>query len=131
MDEHYLTLPEREYRAIAGVSRGAAWAVHLGFEYYNLFSSVGAHSLPLFEADAGRIPSWLGLANEDLPLFFIDIGRNDQEWVTAEAFAALLDENGIPHEWYLFNGDHNEEYWASHLETYLAGIQPIGMKPKK
>ncbi|QRN82652.1 hypothetical protein JR338_09510 [Chloroflexota bacterium] len=119
VDEHYLTLPEREYRTIAGVSRGAAWAVHLGFEYYNLFSRVGAHSLPLFEADAGRIPSWLGLANEDLPLFFIDIGRNDQEWVTAEAFAALLDKNGIPHEWYLFNGDHNEEYWASHLETYL------------
>jgi len=119
VDGHYQTLPEKTYRAIAGVSRGAAWAIHLGFQYYELFSRVGAHSLPLFEADAGHIPSWLGLAGEDLPLFFIDIGRNDQEWKTAEEFAALLDENGIPHEWYLFTGGHTEEYWSSHLETYL------------
>jgi len=119
IDDHYQTQPEKDYRAIAGVSRGAAWALHLGFQYYELFARVGAHSLPLFEADAGHIPSWMGLADKDLPLFFIDIGRNDQEWKTAEDFATLLDENGIPHEWYLFNGGHTEDYWASHLETYL------------
>ena len=61
----------------------------------------------------------MGLAGEDLPLFFIDIGRDDQEWKTAEEFTALLDENGIPHEWYLFTGGHTEEYWSAHLETYL------------
>ena len=119
VDANYQTLPEKAYRAIAGVSRGAAWALHLGFQYYELFSRVGAHSLPLFEADAGHIPSWMGLASEDLPLFFIDIGRDDQEWKTAEEFTALLDENGIPHEWYLFTGGHTEEYWSAHLETYL------------
>ncbi|MBG0771306.1 MAG: hypothetical protein H0S82_06325 [Anaerolineaceae bacterium] len=119
VDGHYQTLPEKDYRAIAGFSRGAAWALHLGFQYYELFSRVGAHSLPLFEADAGHIPSWMGLSNEDLPLFFIDIGRNDPEWKTAEEFTTLLDENGIPHEWYLFTGGHTEDYWSNHLETYL------------
>ncbi len=119
VDLQYQTLPEKAYRAIAGVSRGAAWALHLGFEHYELFTRVGAHSLPLFEADGGRLHSWMGLADEDLPLFFIDIGRNDQEWQTAEDFANLLDENGIPHEWYLLNGGHTEAYWSSHLGEYL------------
>ena len=120
MDAHYPTLPETTYRAIGGISRGAAWAVHLGFEHYELFASVGAHSLPLFDADGGRLNSWVTqLPAGELPLFFIDIGRSDQEWVTAKTFADLLDENNIPHEWYLFNGSHTESYWVSHLEDYL------------
>lgn len=119
VDEHYQTRPEKAYRAIAGVSRGAAWAVHLGFEHAELFARVGAHSLPLFEADGGRLLAWMRLADENPPLFFIDIGRNDQEWQTAEAFTDLLDENGILHEWYLFTGGHTEAYWAAHLESYL------------
>jgi enterochelin esterase-like enzyme len=119
VDGQYQTLAEKDYRAIAGVSRGAAWAMHLGFDQYELFSRVGAHSLPFFEVDTVYLPGWLGLADQDLPLFFIDIGNNDGEWKTAEIIADALDENGIPHEWYLFTGDHTEEYWASHLETYL------------
>jgi enterochelin esterase-like enzyme len=119
VDEHYQTLPGKASRAIAGVSRGAAWALHLGFEHNELFARVGAHSLPLFEADGRRLPNWMARADEDLPLFFIDIGRNDPEWQTAEEFANLLDENGIPHEWYLLNGGHTEAYWSSHLGEYL------------
>ncbi len=120
IDMNYRTLPEKQYRAIGGVSRGAAWAVHLGFEDYEYFSRVGAHSLPLFEADGGKLAAWMYLRPiDELPIFFIDIGRNDQEWKTAEDFANLLDENNILHEWYLFNGGHTEEYWSSHLEQYL------------
>ena len=119
VDGRYQTLPEKDYRVIAGVSRGAAWAMRLGFEHYKLFSRVGAHSLPLFEADTRHLSNWLALAGEELPLYFIDIGTNDPEWKTAEDFANLLDANGIPHEWYLFSGGHTEEYWSSHLETYL------------
>ena len=80
----------------------------------------GAHSLPLFEADGGKITAWLAQTpNEELPEVFIDIGRDDQEWQTAQAFATQLDEANIPHEWYLFTGGHTESYWSSHLEQYL------------
>jgi enterochelin esterase-like enzyme len=120
VDNHYKTLPEKTYRGIGGVSRGAAWAVHLGFEHYDLFASVGAHSLPLFEADGGHLTAWMTQPPlEELPRFFIDIGRNDQEWKTTQTFADLLDENNIPHEWYLFNNGHTEVYWTNHLDQYL------------
>ncbi|MCB2213962.1 hypothetical protein KQH50_01065 [bacterium] len=120
VDKNLHTLADKEHRAIGGVSRGAAWATRLGFDSYELFTRVGAHSLPLFEADGGRLIAWTTqLPKAELPQFFIDIGRNDQEWKTAETFAALLDENSIPHEWYLFNGGHTEAYWSEHLPQYL------------
>lgn len=120
IDSHYHTLPDKQFRGIAGLSRGAAWSVRIGFENVDLFNSVGAHSLPLFEADGANINTWLTqIPHEDLPVFFIDIGRNDREVRVAQDFANKLDENNIPHEWYLFTGGHTEAYWASHLEQYL------------
>ncbi len=120
VDDQYRTLADRPYRAIGGLSRGAAWAVRIGFIHYGSFGSVGVHSLALFEADGNRLDSWLAQARrEELPLFFFDIGRRDPERQSAESFANQLDAHNIPHTWYLFNGDHSESYWSRHLETYL------------
>jgi enterochelin esterase-like enzyme len=120
IDSVYNTRPEKSFRAIGGVSRGAGWAIRIGFENIEMFSKIGAHSLPLFDADGGKITAWLTQTpKEDLPEVFIDIGRDDQEWQTAQAFAAQLDEANIAHEWYLFTGGHTESYWSSHLEQYL------------
>ncbi|MEA3327295.1 MAG: alpha/beta hydrolase-fold protein [Chloroflexota bacterium] len=120
VDAHYKTIPDKLHRAIGGVSRGASWAVQIGFEHRQLFSAIGAHSLPLFQAYNGSINLWLSQELiEDQPRVFIDIGRNDQEWETAQTFANLLDANHIPHEWYMFKNGHTESYWSSHLEHYL------------
>jgi len=120
VDSHYRTLEDAQYRGIGGLSRGAAWAIRLGFEHWDAFSRVGAHSLPLFEADGSDIIPWMiNSPRQNLPRFFIDIGRNDLEQESAQEFAALLDAYGIAHEWYLFNGDHTEAYWAAHLDHYL------------
>jgi enterochelin esterase-like enzyme len=120
VDQQYRTQPEKPNRAIGGLSRGAAWAVHLAFENHHLFSSVGAHSLPLFEIDGGRLSTWLAQNPADeLPDFWIDIGRVDPERVSAQNFADQLNANHIPHTWYLFNGGHTEAYWSAHLAEYL------------
>jgi enterochelin esterase-like enzyme len=120
VDANFRTLEEKAYRAIGGLSRGAAWAARLGFEHYDRFGKVGGHSLPLFKSDVNRVQTWLTeIPKEDLPLFYLDIGRNDPDWQTALAFANQLDQNAIPHEWYLFNGGHSESYWSAHLAQYL------------
>lgn len=120
IDARYSTLPYKAYRGIGGVSRGAAWAVHIGFEHYQDFSRIGAHSLALFQADQGKLIKWMKQASPaDQPQVLIDIGRNDQQWPSAKNFADLLDQYAIPHEWYFFEGDHNTTYWADHLVQYL------------
>jgi len=120
VEKDFRTFNEKGYRRIGGLSRGAAWAVRIGFEHYDLFSKIGAHSLPLFKADVSHVQTWLTQIPKDaLPVIFIDIGRDDPEWQTAQTFANQLDQNGVPHEWYLFNMGHSEAYWSDHLTEYL------------
>lgn len=122
IDENYRTLPAREYRAIGGLSRGAAWAVHLGLGHWELFSAVGAHSMGLFWEDVLKIPLWLEeMQPEELPRIFVDVGRGDFKEIrdSTDWFGNLLAEMDIPHEWYSFAGRHTEEYWRSHLEQYI------------
>ncbi len=120
VDQHYRTLPEKQFRVIGGLSRGAAWSVRIGLIHYPLFKNVGAHSLPSFDVNIGKLATILGqVPSDDLPNFFIDIGNRDPERSTAQAFADQLNEHNIAHTWYLFNGDHTEDYWSAHLEDYF------------
>ena len=120
IDETYRSIPERAYRSIGGLSRGASWAVHLGILNWETFSAVGAHSLPVFPSDTNNIRKWLNaIPRESIPRFFIDIAELDRWSVTATWFENILTEMDITHVWHLYTGYHNEDYWQSHLEEYL------------
>lgn len=120
VDENYRTLPDRAYRAIGGLSRGASWAVHLGLSRWELFGAIGAHSLPVFRNDAVHIREWLdAIPLESMPRIYMDTGHRDYLIKSTTWFENLLNEKNIPHEWYLFPGYHEEEYWRSHVEQYL------------
>lgn len=122
VDENYRTLPEREYRAIGGLSRGAGWAIHLGLSRWDLFGAFGGHSPPVFWSDTGRVRGWLAAIPPDsMPRIYLDIGEKDRDSILKSAlwFENLLNEQGIPHEWYLFTGYHEEAYWSAHVKDYL------------
>ena len=120
VDENYRTLPVREQRAIGGLSRGAAWAVHLGLSHWELFSALGAHSLPVFWEDAPRIRTWLdAIPSQSLPRIYLDIGENDYLIRSTMWFVGILEDTGTPHELYLFPGRHEEAYWQAHMEQYI------------
>jgi enterochelin esterase-like enzyme len=122
IDAAYRTCPERACRAIGGLSRGAAWALHLGLSEWESFSALGLHSLPVFWDDVPRLRGWLAaIPPEDLPRIYLDVGERDRDEIKESTFwfRDLLDELGIPHEYTLFSGYHDEEYWASHVEQYL------------
>ena len=122
VDRNYRTLAEREFRAIGGLSRGAGWAVHLGLSHWEIFGALGAHSLPVFWSDTPKVRGWLiEIPRENLPRIYLDIGDQDREPIMASAvwFEKLLTHLGIPHEWRLFPGYHEEAYWQAHLPKYL------------
>jgi enterochelin esterase-like enzyme len=122
IDQTYRTLPDRQHRAVGGLSRGAGWAVHLGLSHWELFGAFGAHSLPVFWTDTSHIPGWLdAIPPESLPRIYLDIGDKDRPPILNSAvwFETLLTRKHIPHEWYLFNGYHEEAYWSAHVEQYL------------
>jgi enterochelin esterase-like enzyme len=120
IDSTYRTLPNRDYRAIGGMSRGAGWSLQLGLTRPDLFSVLGLHSLAVFQNDGTRIEGWLDAIPPGSHLsIFMDIGEDDQELKKARAVEAKLTEAGFPHEWHLYQGAHTEEYWGEHVEEYL------------
>ena len=120
VDQQYKTCTLRQCRAIGGLSRGGAWAIQLGFSSWELFGAIGAHSTPPFLGYPYDLPQWLqDIPSEQLPRIYMDIGKNDVFRPYAEDFEKSLTYYQAPHEWYLFDGGHEESYWEGHVETYL------------
>ena len=120
IDSTYRTLPDRDHRAIGGMSRGAGWALRLGFTRWDLFSVIGLHSLAVLQKDASKINDWIAsIPPSSHPSVFMDIGDNDQELVMAIAVEAQFTENGLAHEWRRYGGAHTEKYWSAHVNEYI------------
>ena len=111
---------EKKCRAIGGISRGASWAMRIGLNNWDFFGAIGSHSLPTFRGDITELPQWL----EEIPVgeephIYIDTGRFDPEVKSTYRFESVLSEKGIPHEWHLNEGRHDEKYWQAQMESYL------------
>jgi enterochelin esterase-like enzyme len=122
IDQQYRTIPDRAHRAVGGLSRGGAWAVHLGFANWELFSAVGVHSGFVFHSDVQPIYEWLEAIPEGMtPRVYMDIGNADRPDITVGAtwLEGLLTKYRLPHEWHMFIGEHEEAYWQAHLADYL------------
>ena len=122
IDTTYRTMPERASRAIGGLSRGGAWALHLGLSSWESFGAIGLHSGFAFQSDLTNVKRWLdAIPLEQMPRFYLDVSDNDRPEIAQSAawFERLLTDRGIPHEWHLFPGYHEEAYWSAHVEQYL------------
>lgn len=122
IDEHYRTVPGRHYRAIGGLSRGGGWALHIALKDWQLFGTLGTHSLAIFWDDTYHIKAWLNdIPLDQMPRIYMDIGHRDRQNLIESNiwFENLLTQRGIPHEWHLFTGYHEEKYWQEHVEKYL------------
>ncbi len=122
VDANLRTLPDREHRAIGGLSRGASWAIYFALTHPELFGALGGHSPPVFIEEAKLVVEWLdAIPSKEMPRFWLDIGDRDTANIrhSADFFESLLAERNIPHEWHVFPGDHSEEYWSAHVEDYL------------
>jgi enterochelin esterase-like enzyme len=120
IDQAYRTRAQAEARAVGGLSRGGAWAIHFGIRHPDLFGALGAHSPAVFYSDMDTMR--LRLRDVDLnhfPRIFVDVGIDDTEYATALPFVNLLDEMNLPHEWHAYVGFHDEQYWSAHVEEYL------------
>jgi enterochelin esterase-like enzyme len=120
IDAHFATCPERACRAIGGLSRGGAWALNTGFDYWELFSAVGLHSTPPFITGSYRVHQWMKqIPADQLPRLWLDTGRTDWYIKYTTDLEAWLTAEGMPHEWTLYDGTHDEAYWSSHVGDYL------------
>ncbi len=127
IERDFCTVPDRAFRAIGGISRGGFWAYSIALRHPDVFSIVGGHSA-FFDPD--NAPSEFnpldlalnddGLTNAELRMY-LDNAAIDFVGTNQQLFSSRLSSRGIPHQ-YIINptGDHNDEYWSSHVAEYLA-----------
>jgi enterochelin esterase-like enzyme len=118
---NFAVCPVRDCTGIGGVSRGGGWAVRIGFEAWQTFSAVGAHSLPPFPDEVSRLERQLkAIGPGQVPRLYLDVGRKDIWRDAAIAFHDFLTVQDVPHAWLLNEGSHDEAYWTAHTAEYIA-----------
>jgi enterochelin esterase-like enzyme len=122
IDRIFRTLPDRSHRAVGGLSRGGAWAIHLGLTYWQVFGAIGGHSPAIFSNDYSQLKELVQkIPQNSYPRIYLDIGDRDDRKLLNDliVFENRLDALSVPHEWHYFLGYHNEAYWHAHVEQYL------------
>ncbi len=118
----YCAWPSAAGRAVGGISRGGYWSLMMAFRRPDLFGSVGSHSPALIDSHAGPAedPAITGATNNLGHLrIWIDIGERDPYLVEARPLHEALAAAGVPHEWHVNAGTHDEAYWRANLDSYL------------
>ncbi len=140
VDATFRTIPHRETRAIDGVSMGGFGSMLLGLKYFDKFISIGsmmgALEIP-FEKVKDRkyihdgdsiywtLTQPTSMAQEltsqhfdGLNIFFY-VG--DKDWLKDSNLKMheILKSKGVKHEFKIYPGEHNRDFWFSHFAENL------------
>ncbi|HQX74688.1 MAG TPA: alpha/beta hydrolase-fold protein [Thermoflexales bacterium] len=126
IEQRYGAQPDRESRAIGGISRGAYWSLEIGFSHPEMFSAVGGHSPatskdilinePIDFSMLKFAPSIAALKTERI---WLDAGDTDWARAGMETLAKELKANGIPFIKSIGHGGHEDDLWTSRIYDYM------------
>ncbi len=140
VDRTFRTIPTREGRVIAGLSMGGYGAVKLALKHPDLFRAAVSHSGAVGFGRRTFEPGseWAAIMGENaqggpndifalaetadraqLPALRIDCGVDDFLIEENRALDAHLTHLGVPHEYEEHSGEHNWEYWDTHIQDTL------------
>jgi enterochelin esterase family protein len=122
VESHYRTLPNREHRAIAGLSMGGEQSLNIGLHHLELFSYVGGFSAgirqPKLQPSFGDVLADPKTANQKLKLLWIGCGSDDSLFPGSESLAKMLDQAGIKHTFHKSDGAHTWTNWRRYLSEF-------------
>lgn len=122
IDAHFRTIPDREHRALAGLSMGGGQAVRIGLNHLDLFSYLGAFSPALFITDTAKDYDGAladpARANRRLRLLWIGVGSDDFLIGQVKESHEALEKAGIKHVWMESSGAHVWTVWRKYLADF-------------
>ena len=122
IDEHFRTIPDRDHRALAGLSMGGAQALRIGLNHLDQFSYLGAFSPAIAMTDTakdydGALADSVKI-NRQLHLLWIGIGTDDFLHNPVRQSHELLENAGIKHVWVESSGAHVWTVWRKYLADF-------------
>lgn len=125
VESRYPVRPERESRAIAGLSMGGAQALFIGLNYPESFAQVGCMS-SAFTLYGGKSESFLGHAQETpkekRPEIWISTGTKDFVYGVNKLIVAWLTEHDIEVVFEETKGGHTWGVWRRGLAKFAPSL---------
>lgn len=128
IDSCFRTIPDKEHRAIAGMSIGALQSIYISAWNPDVFDHVGLFS-PLYKAPPkhGRYAWFYGHLKdnhkrqfEDAPQTYdIEIGRSDFFYPHIAGYRRYLTRNGYEFQYFEYPGGHDWYNWEKSFCNFL------------
>ena len=127
-EKAYKISPERNSRAIAGLSMGGAQSLTVGLNHPDRFAWIGAFSSGGLNTNySEQFPKLEAKTSQQLRLLWIACGKEDRLIESNQKFVEWLDSKGVKSIWTETSGEHSFRVWR----RYLATFTPLLFQEKK
>ena len=117
VDSRYPTIPNRDHRALAGLSMGGGQSLNFGLAFTDTFAWVGG-----FSSAPNTFPPDKLLPDPEkaktLKLLWLSCGDKDGLIDISQGVHRYLKEKGVPHIWHVDSGGHTWEVWRNDLYLF-------------
>lgn len=114
VEKKYAVNPDREHRALAGLSMGGGQTLNFGLGHLDTFAWIGAFSA----APNTKRPADLcdpRKAREQLKLLWLSCGNKDGLMNVSQGVHRWLKENDVPHVWHVDATGHDSTHWRNNF----------------
>jgi enterochelin esterase-like enzyme len=122
IESRYSVKPEREHRALAGLSMGGGQSLNIGLTHLDTFAWVGGFSsAPNTKAPEELIPD-VPKAKDQLKLLWLSCGNKDGLIRFSQRLQRFLKEKDIPHIWNVDSHGHDPTHWRNNLYHFAQRV---------
>lgn len=115
IESRYSVQPDREHRALAGLSMGGGQSLNFGLAHLDTFAWIGGFSsAPNTKAPELLIPD-PAKAREQLKLLWLSCGNKDGLIRVSQRLQRYLKQKDIPHIWNVDAHGHDPTHWRNNL----------------
>lgn len=115
VEARYAVLPDREHRALAGLSMGGGQTLNFGLAHLDTFAWLGAFSAaPNTRPPAALVPDPAAVRAR-LQLLYLSCGNQDGLINISQGVHRHLTEHRVPHLWNVDDFGHDPAHWGSNL----------------
>jgi enterochelin esterase-like enzyme len=118
IEAKYSVAPDREHRAIAGLSMGGGQALNYGLGHLDTFAWVGGFSSAPSRRPLNELIPAPETLNEKLKLLYLSCGNKDGLFAGPQRLHQYLRDHHVAHIWNVDEFGHDAPSWADNLHFF-------------
>lgn len=115
IENRYSVQPDREHRALAGLSMGGGQSLNFGLKHLDTFAWIGGFSsAPNTKNPAELVPD-PSKTKDKLKLLWLSCGNKDGLIRISQSMQRYLKQHDVPHVWNVDSHGHDATHWRNNL----------------